>query len=289
MPVHGGLTFSLADRVEEKTTTTGTGNYGLGGIITPGRRTFAQAFSSGTRTFYTCELPGTTGYEEGLGTYTSAGNTVSRDLVILSSNNNLAVNWGPGDKVIYVDTFAALANQIWARPGGGLPISAIEQRGPFAMSGSQAFLDIGSIASTARIIMLGWSNMAIPTVSGIYARLGDSGGIETTGYASSYNAVIDVAPTVDLVVFADRFVLGAAHGNPNSTHYGSATFTLINTNFWTYMSNNHNGSAGGNTQSSCSGAKLLSAPLTTLRFASSTGANFSAGGTLTAQIIHSIA
>ena len=59
---------SIADRVKETTTTTGTGTVSLGGAVT-GFRAFSSAFASGTEVYY-CITDGTN-WEVGYGAATT--------------------------------------------------------------------------------------------------------------------------------------------------------------------------------------------------------------------------
>lgn len=89
------MALVLADRVQETTTTTGTGTYTLAGAVT-GFQTFAVVGNSNT-TYY-CAT-NNSAWEVGIGTYTSSGTTLSRDTILASSNAGNAVDWGAGTKI----------------------------------------------------------------------------------------------------------------------------------------------------------------------------------------------
>jgi hypothetical protein len=91
----------VKDRVNETSTTTGTGTFTLAGAVT-GFQTFA-AIGDGNTTYYTIVLQGGTEWEVGLGTYTSSGTTLSRDTILSSSNSNNAVNFSAGTKNVFCD------------------------------------------------------------------------------------------------------------------------------------------------------------------------------------------
>lgn len=99
------MALVLADRVQETTTTTGTGTVTLAGAAT-GYQTFA-AVGDGNSTYYT--ITGTTEWEVGIGTYTSSGTTLSRTTVISSSNSGSLVNFSAGSKNVFVTYPAARA------------------------------------------------------------------------------------------------------------------------------------------------------------------------------------
>ena len=94
------MAFVLADRVKETTTTTGTGTVTLLGAST-GYQSFS-AIGNSNSTYYT--IAGQTGseWEVGIGTYTSAGTTLSRTTVLASSNSGSLVTFSAGTKDVFV-------------------------------------------------------------------------------------------------------------------------------------------------------------------------------------------
>lgn len=88
----------VADRVAETTTTTGTGTVTLAGAKA-GYQAFTTAFTTGAKVYY-C-ITDNTDWEVGVGTFTTAGTTLSRDSVFASSNAGAAVNWGAGSKDVF--------------------------------------------------------------------------------------------------------------------------------------------------------------------------------------------
>jgi hypothetical protein len=57
---------------------------------------------NGNTTFYTIADQSGSNWEVGIGTYTSAGTTLSRDTVLSSSNSGSLVNFGAGTKNVFV-------------------------------------------------------------------------------------------------------------------------------------------------------------------------------------------
>ena len=97
------MALTLNDRVKQVSTTTGTGTITLG--ITPsGFQSFTAGLSDGDTTYYSIvnTESGVTEWEVGLGTYTASGTTLSRDTVFTSSNSGSLVNFGAGDKDVFV-------------------------------------------------------------------------------------------------------------------------------------------------------------------------------------------
>jgi hypothetical protein len=89
----------LADRVQETTTTVGTGTLNLSGAVT-GFQTFVAGIGTGNTTLY-CIEDGTD-WEVGLGTVTDGSpDTLSRTTILASSNGGSAVNFGAGTKNVF--------------------------------------------------------------------------------------------------------------------------------------------------------------------------------------------
>jgi hypothetical protein len=88
------MALVVKDRVQETTTTTGTGTVTLAGAVS-GFQSFS-AIGDGNTTYYA--IVGATEWELGIGTYTSSGTTLSRDTVLSSSNSGNLVNFSAGSK-----------------------------------------------------------------------------------------------------------------------------------------------------------------------------------------------
>lgn len=81
--------FVIADRVKQNTTTSGYGPIVLGNTF-GGFQSFNEAIGDGNSTYYVIENAAS--FEIGIGTYTLSNNTLSRDVVLSSSNNNNPIN-----------------------------------------------------------------------------------------------------------------------------------------------------------------------------------------------------
>ena len=91
------MALVVKDRVQETSTTTGTGTITLAGAVS-GFQSFS-AIGNGNTTYYA--IVGGTEWEVGLGTYTSSGTTLSRDTV-LSSSTGSKVSFSAGTKNVFV-------------------------------------------------------------------------------------------------------------------------------------------------------------------------------------------
>ena len=117
------MALIVKDRVKEVTTTTGTGTVTLAGAST-GFQSFS-VIGDGNTTFYT--LVSGNDWEVGVGTYTLSGTTLSRDLVLESSNAGSAITLAgtsdvfctyPAERAVYRDsTDTGVAPQFGATNG----------------------------------------------------------------------------------------------------------------------------------------------------------------------------
>lgn len=95
------MALVLADRVLETTPVVGLNDANLSGA-----QTNFQPFSvigGGNTTYYTIVDNTNDAWEVGIGTYVLAGNYISRDTVLSSSNGGAKVFFGAGDKDIFLD------------------------------------------------------------------------------------------------------------------------------------------------------------------------------------------
>lgn len=88
------------DRVQETTTTAGTGSVTLDGAVA-GFQTFAVV-GNGNTTYYCIAGQGTSEWEVGIGTYSTTGPTLARTTVLSSSNGGSLVNFSAGTKSVFV-------------------------------------------------------------------------------------------------------------------------------------------------------------------------------------------
>lgn len=116
------MAAKTAERVKETTATTGTGTLTLDGAVS-GYQSFENGIGDGNEAFYSIE-DGAGGWEVGKGTVSvgSASTTLTRTVILDSSNGGAAVNFGAGDKDVFV-TDPAGANVITGPVYTGLPAS----------------------------------------------------------------------------------------------------------------------------------------------------------------------
>lgn len=96
----------FSDRVQETSTTIGLIALVLAGAVS-GYQSFASAIPDQAQTYY--RVSDSLGnWEVGIGTYTLSGTSLSRDVVLASSNAGVLVNFPAGTKSVVV-TFPASA------------------------------------------------------------------------------------------------------------------------------------------------------------------------------------
>jgi hypothetical protein len=106
------MALVLEDRVRETTSSTGTGPVTLTGAFS-GFQPFS-VIGDGNTTYYAIIDPTAGSWEVGIGTYTSSGNTLSRDTVLSSSNAGSLVSFAaglkdvictqPSERAVYLDS-----------------------------------------------------------------------------------------------------------------------------------------------------------------------------------------
>jgi hypothetical protein len=111
------MALVLADRVQETSTTSGTGAFTLDGAVS-GYQSFATGIGSGNTVYYAIYDATAFAWETGLGTYTSSPNTLTRTTVFANSlgttafisfagNTTSVFATYPGSKAVSTDTLAS--------------------------------------------------------------------------------------------------------------------------------------------------------------------------------------
>ena len=95
------MALVLKDRVLETASAPGTGTVTLLGA-TAGYQTFSAAIGNANTTYYTIADQSGANWEVGVGTYTTSGNTLTRNTVLSSSNGGSLVNFNAGTQNVFV-------------------------------------------------------------------------------------------------------------------------------------------------------------------------------------------
>lgn len=185
------MALVVADRVQETTTTTGTGTITLAGAVS-GFQSFAT-IGNGNTTYY-CVTSGTA-WEVGIGTYTSAGTTLARTTILASSAAAAAITLAgtsnvfcvyPAGKSVYLDSSGNVTGYLIS--GGSLnntPIGATTaSTGAFTtLSASSTVSGTGFSTYLASPPAIGGTAAAAGTFTTVTGRLTPSAGTATAGTA----------------------------------------------------------------------------------------------------------
>jgi len=250
------MAFVLADRVQETSTTTGTGTLTLAGAVA-GYQAFSVIGNSNSTFYGIVDEYGQ--WENGIGTYTSSGTTLSRTTVLSSSNSNSLVNFTAGTKNVFV-TYPAEA------------VSPVRETAQASTSGT--VIDFTGIPVWAKQITVMFSGVSLSGTSDILVQLGDAGGFETTGYIGR-GGNASTAPAVAITTSTAGFPIRiSAAGN---SFYGQMTITNITSN--TFVSS-FAGTSGATLISVGGGDKTLSDTLTQVRITTVNGTDTFDAGTI---------
>ena len=96
------MALVLADRVQETTTSTGTGSVILAGAVN-GYQSFTTGVGNGNTCYYTIYDNTSFAWEVGIGTYTTSPNTLTRNTILSSSNSGSAINLVGNTAAVWVD------------------------------------------------------------------------------------------------------------------------------------------------------------------------------------------
>ncbi len=137
------MAIVVKDRVKVTTTTTGTSDFTLGGAAT-GFQTFA-IIGNGNETYYAAVDAITGDWEVGIGTYTTAGPTLTRTTILESSAAGAKVSFSAGSKDVFVTYPAERA--VYLDTAGSYPVQSTFN----ALSAATATLTAGTVATTPAV------------------------------------------------------------------------------------------------------------------------------------------
>jgi len=115
------MALVFKDRVSVITTTVGTGSFALGSAVV-GYQNFS-VIGNGNTTYYTAR-DNSGNWEVGIGTYSSAGPTLSRDTILESSTGGSAIDFGEGVKTVFV-TYPAEKSVALDASGNVTPLGTV--------------------------------------------------------------------------------------------------------------------------------------------------------------------
>jgi hypothetical protein len=253
------MAFTLADRIRETSTTTGTGSYTLAGAVS-GFRTFSSGIGANS-----CTYNVTMGSQWEIGLGTVSGSTLTRDTILASSNAGAAVNWTAGTKDIRCDVSATTLNpMIGAAPTDLRPIIATTSGSTKTFTG---------IPVTAKRITVLINQVSFAASDDLLIQLGDAGGIETTGYAGLVTT-LRAPGDVEIETYTSGWAIGTVLGSGVSIQ-GMADLCLFEASSNTWIGR-ATVTSGGSELAQSTVIKSLTSTLTQVRIAAA-GETFDAG------------
>lgn len=151
-------------------------------------------------------------------------------------------------------------------------VSRVETRAAQSTSSGTAF-DFSSIPSWAKRITVTVEQISLSGTDNFLIQLGDSGGIETTGYNSTSTTI---GASNNTVSSTSGFVLRGASGSVIYSG-GGLVLTLLNPSTNTWVASGFLGREDGTATVSAGGRKSLSGVLDRLRFTRSGSDTFDGG------------
>jgi hypothetical protein len=199
-------------------------------------------------------------------------------VVITGNNTPTAGGITYGDGATYANTAAGTSGQLLQSNGASAPTWATVSAGftlgtPVATT-SGTFIDFLSIPAGVKQIVVSFSNVSTNGTSQKLIRIGDSGGIEITGYSSRSTSIIGL--TQAGTGTSSGFLI---FSNLASTELsGSITLTLQNATTFTFESTGIFSDYNEGAQFFTSGGKSLSATLDRVRITTVNGTDSFDGG-----------
>lgn len=245
------MAFVIKDRVQETTTTAGTGTITLAGAVA-GFQSFA-AIGDGNTTYYCIAHTTAAEWEVGIGTYSSSGGTLTRSTILSSSSAGSVVSFTSGTKNVFC-TYPASRSVIeddvgkvtmpgWATlPAGTTSFAPLTfQSGSNLTTATAGSMEYDGIApyftpqSTQRGVVLGAQfyrlNSTVP-------------GANATGAQNTFNVGVTLSSSTVYVfdaVFAMSKTAGTTTHTVSSLFGGTAT---INNIFYRVTAGEANGALG---------------------------------------------
>jgi len=209
--------------------------------------------------------------------------TADRTLTVTTGDTNITLDLtDPGaDRLMFWDESASLWRDLTLGTGLSITGTTIESTGGGSggitigtaqNSTSGSTIDFNSLPSGINRIMILFSGVSLSGTNDIVVQLGDSGGIENTGYLSSSGG-ISGSNTCSISTSAAGFTIRG--GNAGRALSGHMLITRITGNTW--VASHALGSNASNIAISGGGNKSLSADLDRVRITVETADTFDAG------------
>ena len=234
------MALVLKDRVLETASAPGTGTVTLLGA-TAGYQTFSAAIGNANTTYYTIADQSGSNWEVGVGTYTTSGNTLTRNTVLSSSNGGSLVNFNAGTQNVFVTypseeaiynngtSIVGPTGSSVAVANGGTGATTLTANGVVYGNGTSA-VGVTAVGSTGQVLV--GNTGAAPSWATVSSSLVSSFSAGTTGFTPS-------TATTGAVTLAGT--LGVANGGTglttltaNYVPYGNGTSALQSSANYTF-------------------------------------------------------
>ena len=234
------MALVLKDRVLETASAPGTGTVTLLGA-TAGYQTFSAAIGNANTTYYTIADQSGSNWEVGIGTYTTAGNTLTRNTVLSSSNGGALTNFNSGTQNVFVTypseeavynngtSIVGPTGSSVAVANGGTGATTLTANGVIYGNGTSA-VGVTAVGSTGQVLV--GNTGAAPSWATVSSSLVSSFSAGTTGLTPS-------TATTGAVTLAGT--LGVANGGTglttltaNYVPYGNGTSALQSSANYTF-------------------------------------------------------
>lgn len=244
------MALIIKDRVQETTTTTGTGAVSLGGAVT-NFVAFSSVMANADTTYYA--IISSTEWEVGLATYATSGNTLTRTTVYASSSGGAAVNFAAGTKYVYIDAAAdrilmeaadgSIASPVFSGSISGTPSAAsgssLSAQVVTVDLGEQSFttsLATGSTSGTGSVATVSWATAlayAPPIGSQVLIT-----GVTPTGYNGTYTVTASTTTSVSFTnaTTGVQTVVGVIQTGDWAPVYSQSFSVAISSTLWSAAS-----------------------------------------------------
>jgi len=202
------MTFITADRVQDTSTTTGTGNITVSGSAPFGYRTFSTVLSVSDTFYYCIQGQSTSEWEVGLGTYSSA-NVFARTTVLSSSNSGSAVSFSSGTKNVFITLAAAKTLQIGS---SSTPVAGSVPYGTGATLAYSAAGTAGQVLTSGGSGTPTWATASTGTVTSVNVS-GGTTGLSASGGPVTTSGTITLAGTLAVVNGGTGVTTSTGSGN----------------------------------------------------------------------------
>lgn len=192
------MALVLKDRVKVRTRTQGTGTLTLENVV-DGFQSFSTIGDGNDTYFGIIDQVGN--WEISRGTYTAIGNTLSRTIIVASSNNNQLVDFEEGSKNVFCTFPASLAQTNFTNAGYGV--------GNFSFNGSILDTANSTPITVAKSTTIQGNLTVTGTVSGSSDYLGNATTATTLKNARTINGV-SFNGSSNIIVTADASTLSGS-------------------------------------------------------------------------------